>query len=90
MRRLLALAFAAWLVIPAHAEEWDWDIGYKRPGFVHHHNLDHLSNIDRERVRLYREEGLEAGRRQSTTRSVVMNTRSTMTGAFTASNPYAG
>jgi hypothetical protein len=63
MRRLLALAFAAWLVSPAHAEEWDWDIGYKRPGFVHHHYRHHVSDIDRERVRLYREEGLEAGRR---------------------------
>ena len=65
MHRLLALAFAAWFIVPVHAEEWDWDIGYKRPGFVHHHhrNPHYVSDIDRERVRLYREEGLEAERR---------------------------
>jgi len=65
MRRLFALAFAAWFIVPVHAEEWDWDIGYKRPGFVHHHhrNPHYVSDIDRERVRLYREEGLEAERR---------------------------
>ena len=37
MHRLLALGFAACFILPAHAEHWDWDIGYKRPGFVHHH-----------------------------------------------------
>ena len=63
MHRLLALAFSAWLITPAYAEEWDWDIGYKRPGFVHHHYRHHVCDIDRERVRLYREEGLEAERR---------------------------
>ncbi len=63
MRRLLALAFAAWFIVPVHAEEWDWEIGYKRPGFVHHHYRHHVRDIDRERVRLYREEGLEAERR---------------------------
>ncbi len=63
MRRVLALAFAAFLITPMHAEEWDWDIGYKRPGFVHHHYRHHVSDIDRERVRLYREAGLEAERR---------------------------
>ena len=54
MHRLLALAFAAWFIVPVHAEEWDWDIGYKRPGFVHHHhrNPHYVSDIDRERVRL--------------------------------------
>ena len=50
-------------VTPAHAEEWDWDIGYKRPGFVHHHYRHHLSDIDRERVRLYREAELDAEHR---------------------------
>ena len=64
MHRLLALAFAAWLVTPAHAEEWDWDIGYKRPGFVHHHVRPQLSDVDRERVRLYRETGLDAEHRE--------------------------
>ena len=39
MHRLLALGFAACFIVPAHAEHWDWDIGYKRPGFVHHHHL---------------------------------------------------
>ena len=34
MHRLLALGFAACFIVPAHAEHWDWDIGYKRPGFV--------------------------------------------------------
>jgi hypothetical protein len=68
MHRLLAAAFAACFVVPAHAEHWDWDIGYKRPGFVHHHYRHHrpvseVNQIDRERVRLYREEGLEAERR---------------------------
>jgi hypothetical protein len=63
MHRLLALALSAWLITPAYAEEWDWEIGYKRPGFVHHHHRAHLSDIDRERVRLYREAGLEAERR---------------------------
>ena len=63
MHRLLALAFAAWIVTPSHAEEWNWNIGYKRPGFVHHHYRDHLSNIDRERVRLYREAEIDAEHR---------------------------
>ena len=64
MHRLLALAFAAWLVAPAHAEEWDWEIGYKRPGFMHHHVRPQLSDVDRERVRLYRETGLDAEHRE--------------------------
>ncbi len=64
MHRLLVLAFAAWLVTPAHAEEWDWEIGYKRPGFVHHHVRPQLSDVDRERVRLYRETGLDAEHRE--------------------------
>ena len=63
MHRLLALAFAAWLITPVHAEEWDWEIGYKRPGFVHHHYRPQLSDIDRERVRLYRQAGLDAEHR---------------------------
>src|SRR5690242_1983598 len=65
MRRLLALGFAACFVVPAHAEHWDWEIGYKRPGFVHHHhrNPHNVSDVDRERVRLYREAELGAERR---------------------------
>ena len=63
MHRLLVLAIAAWLVTPSHAEEWNWDIGYRRPGFVHHHNRDHLSNIERQRVRLYREAVIDAEHR---------------------------
>ena len=61
MHRLLALAFAAWFIVPVHAEEWDWDIGYKRPGFTHHHYRARLREVQR-RVRLYREAGLEADR----------------------------
>jgi hypothetical protein len=61
MRTLLALAFAAFLITPTHAEEWDWDIGYKRPGFTHHHYRARLREVQR-RVRLYREAGLEADR----------------------------
>jgi|JRHI01.1.fsa_nt_gi hypothetical protein len=64
MHRLLVLAFAAWLVTPSHAEEWNWEIGYKRPGFVHHHYRHHVSEIDRERVRLYREAGIDAEHRR--------------------------
>jgi len=64
MHRLLAFALAAWLVTPAHAEEWDWQIGYKRPGFVHHHYRPQANDIDRERVRLYREAGLDAEHRE--------------------------
>jgi hypothetical protein len=63
MHRLLVLAFAAWLVTPLHAEEWNWEIGYRRPGFVHHHYRQHVSDIDRERVRLYREAEIDAERR---------------------------
>ena len=62
MRRLLVLAFAAFLITPTHAEEWDWDIGYKRPGFTHHHHRARLRAVE-HRVRLYREAGLEADRR---------------------------
>jgi hypothetical protein len=64
MHRLLVLAFAAWLVTPSHAEEWNWEIGYKRPGFVHHHYRHHVSDIDRERVRLYRQAGIDAEHRR--------------------------
>ena len=65
MHRLLALAFAACFIVPVHAEHWDWEIGYKRPGFVHHrHRSPHyVGEIDRERVRLYREAEFEADRR---------------------------
>ena len=65
MHRLLALAFAACFIVPAHAEHWDWEIGYKRPGFVHHHHRSphHVGEIDRERVHLYREAEFEADRR---------------------------
>ena len=64
MHRLLALGFAACFIVPAHAEHWDWDIGYKRTGFVHHHYRPHVSDIDRERVRLYREAEIDAERRE--------------------------
>ena len=92
MRRLFALAFAAWFIVPVHAEEWDWDIGYKRPGFVHHHhrNPHYVSDIDRERVRLYGKRGLKRSAEQSTARSVAMNTRSRMSEAFDAWSLCAG
>jgi len=61
--RLLALGFAACFIVPAHAVHWDWDIGYRRPGFVHHHYRDHLSDIERQRVRLYQEAEIDAGHR---------------------------
>lgn len=66
MHRLLALGFTACFIVPAHAEHWDWDIGYRRPGFVHHHHLNHrpVSDIDRERVRFYREAEIDAERRE--------------------------
>jgi hypothetical protein len=64
MHRLLVLAFAAWLVTPSYAEEWNWEIGYRRPGFVHHHDRRHVSEIDRERVRLYREAGIDSEHRR--------------------------
>jgi len=61
--RLLALGFAACFIVPAHAVHWDWDIGYRRPGFVHHHYRDHLSDIERQRVRLYQEAEIDAEHR---------------------------
>jgi hypothetical protein len=65
MHRLLVLAFAASLGTPSHAEEWNWNIGYKRPGFVHHHyrSPHYVGEIDRERVRLYREAEIDAEHR---------------------------
>ena len=83
------MVIACWRI--SHAEEWNWEIGYRRPGFAHHHlSFLHVSDIDRERVRLYREAEIDANHREHTMRSALEERRDDDDGVFTASNPYAG